>query len=136
MYSIGWIAILFLNLDSCSSFSLYSPVARLRTSLLRASDEDIPSITGGLSQKQDNINESKGSKQKKKFVCVGGGWAGWGAAKTLCQSNVDCDVILIDALPDPTGKTPYLSDTGKPVEAGTRGFWKDYPLWRTWFIGT
>ena len=33
---------------------------------------------------------------------------------------------MIDALPDPTGKTPYLSPTGKPVEAGTRGFWKDY----------
>ena len=37
------------------------------------------------------------------------------------------DVTMIDALPDPTGKTPYLSPTGKPVEAGTRGFWKDYP---------
>lgn len=37
------------------------------------------------------------------------------------------DVTLIDALPDPTGRTPYLSPTGKPVEAGTRGFWKDYP---------
>jgi len=34
---------------------------------------------------------------------------------------------LIDALPDPTGATPYLSPTGKPVEAGTRGFWFDYP---------
>ena len=33
----------------------------------------------------------------------------------------------MDALPDPTGATPYLSKTGKPVEAGTRGFWKDYP---------
>jgi uncharacterized protein with NAD-binding domain and iron-sulfur cluster len=36
-------------------------------------------------------------------------------------------VTLIDALPDPTGGTPYLSSSGKPVEAGTRGFWKDYP---------
>ena len=34
---------------------------------------------------------------------------------------------MIDALPDPTGATPYLSPSGKPVEAGTRGFWKDYP---------
>lgn len=34
---------------------------------------------------------------------------------------------MIDALPDPTGQTPYLSPSGKPVEAGTRGFWKDYP---------
>ena len=36
-------------------------------------------------------------------------------------------VTLIDAIPDPTGATPYLSASGKPVEAGTRGFWKDYP---------
>ncbi len=36
-------------------------------------------------------------------------------------------MTLIDALPDPTGGTPYLSSSGKPVEAGTRGFWKDYP---------
>ena len=33
-------------------------------------------------------------------------------------------MTMIDALPDPTGGTPYLSSTGKPVEAGTRGFWK------------
>jgi hypothetical protein len=66
---------------------------------------------------EDSVNK------KKKYVVVGGGWGGWGAAKALCQSNVDAEVILIDALPDPTGKTPYLSKTGKPVEAGTRGFW-------------
>ena len=36
----------------------------------------------------------------------------------------DVDVTMIDALPDPTGGIPYLSSTGKPVEAGTRGFWK------------
>jgi uncharacterized protein with NAD-binding domain and iron-sulfur cluster len=34
---------------------------------------------------------------------------------------------VLDTLPDPTGQTPYLSQNGKPVEAGTRGFWKDYP---------
>jgi uncharacterized protein with NAD-binding domain and iron-sulfur cluster len=33
----------------------------------------------------------------------------------------------MDALADPTGRTPYLSKSGKPVEAGKRGFWKDYP---------
>jgi chemotaxis response regulator CheB len=63
--------------------------------------------------------------QSKKFVVVGAGWGGWGAAKALCQSNVDAEVILIDTLPDPTGNTPYLSKSGKPVEAGTRGFWKE-----------
>lgn len=64
----------------------------------------------------------------KKYIVVGGGWGGWGAAKALCESGIDnVEVTMIDALPDPTGKTPYLSPTGKPVEAGTRGFWKDYP---------
>jgi hypothetical protein len=65
--------------------------------------------------------------RKKKYLVIGGGWGGWGAAKALCESDVDADVTLLDALPDPTGRTPYLSKTGKPVEAGTRGFWKDYP---------
>merc|ERR1719161_2416492 len=66
-------------------------------------------------------------EKKKKFLVIGGGWGGWGAAKALCESGVNAEVTLIDALPDPTGVTPYLSKTGKPVEAGTRGFWKDYP---------
>jgi uncharacterized protein with NAD-binding domain and iron-sulfur cluster len=81
-------------------------------------------------------------KQKIRFVVVGAGWAGWGAAKALCESSLSftttvgeeqndsndiLEVILLDTLPDPTGRTPYTSTTGKPVEAGTRGFWKDYP---------
>mmetsp|Transcript_24044 Transcript_24044/g.31191 ORF Transcript_24044/g.31191 Transcript_24044/m.31191 type:complete len:571 (-) Transcript_24044:387-2099(-) len=57
-------------------------------------------------------------------VVVGGGWGGLGASKALLQNG--CKVTLIDGI-DPTGKTPYLTPTGKPFEAGTRGFWKDYP---------
>ena len=56
---------------------------------------------------------------------VGGGWGGWGAAKALCEQG--CRVTLLDALPDPTGATPLRSASGKPVENGVRGFWKDYP---------
>lgn len=84
-------------------------------------------------QKEENIAEdiqesdSDSASSPLKYVIVGGGWGGWGAAKALCESGLDCEVTLIDALPDPTGATPYLSKTGKPVEAGTRGFWKDYP---------
>jgi len=58
-------------------------------------------------------------------VVVGGGWAGWGAAKALCQAGVR--VTLLDGQADPTGQTPLTTASGKPFEAGTRGFWKDYP---------
>jgi uncharacterized protein with NAD-binding domain and iron-sulfur cluster len=63
----------------------------------------------------------------KKIAIIGGGWGGWGAAKAMCEAGENIEVTLLDALPDPTGATPFLSKTGKPVEAGTRGFWKDYP---------
>lgn len=53
-------------------------------------------------------------KSKKKFAVIGGGWGGWGAAKALCESHEDVEVTLLDALPDPTGATPFLSKTGKP----------------------
>ena len=58
-------------------------------------------------------------------VVVGGGWAGWGAAKALCEAGVR--VTLLDGKPDPTGQTPLTTASGKPFESGTRGFWKDYP---------
>jgi NADPH-dependent 2,4-dienoyl-CoA reductase/sulfur reductase-like enzyme len=49
------------------------------------------------------LPEGNSNKKRKKFVVIGGGWGGWGAAKALCQSGIDADVTLIDALPDPTG---------------------------------
>ena len=59
------------------------------------------------------------------MVVIGGGWAGWGAAKALCEAGVA--VTLLDGQPDPTGSTPLTTASGQPFEAGTRGFWKDYP---------
>eukprot|EP00667_Euglena_gracilis_P004364 EG_transcript_4386 len=56
---------------------------------------------------------------------VGAGWAGWAACKALIANG--CRVTLLDSLPDPTGATPVLTPTGKPFDAGQRGFWKDYP---------
>ena len=58
-------------------------------------------------------------------VVIGGGWAGWGAAKALGEAGVR--VTLLDGMADPTGSTSLTTASGKPFEAGTRGFWKDYP---------
>ena len=58
-------------------------------------------------------------------VVIGAGWAGWGAAKALCEAG--SRVTLIDGMPDPTGTQPITTKSGKPFEAGTRGFWRDYP---------
>ena len=89
--------------------------------------EDDTETSKALEWARQQIKELSQPDEKKKYVVIGAGWGGWGAAKALCQSGVDAEVTILDALPDPTGKTPYLSASGKPVEAGTRGFWKDYP---------
>merc|ERR1719478_2020034 len=75
--------------------------------------------TGSIRMQQPNIPEPP------HVAVVGAGWGGWGAAKALVENG--CRVTLLDAMPDPTGKTPYLTPSGKPFEAGTRGFWYDYP---------
>ena len=48
-----------------------------------------------------------------------------GVKPALCEAGVR--VTLIDGLEDPTGTTPLRTASGKPFEAGTRGFWRDYP---------
>ena len=59
---------------------------------------------------------------QKKVVVVGGGWAGFGAAKTLAQQGFD--VTLLDAQPNPGGlSSGWRTKEGRPVEAGTKGFW-------------
>ena len=78
-------------------------------------------------EKLDDDDDDEQKEQPIKIAIVGGGWGGWGAAKAICEAKENVEVTLLDALPDPTGATPFLSKTGKPVEAGTRGFWKDYP---------
>ena len=70
----------------------------------------------------DRVGSGSGQSH---VVVIGAGWAGWGAAKALCESGVR--VTLIDGMPDPTGSEPVTTASGKPFEAGTRGFWKDYP---------
>ncbi len=70
-------------------------------------------------------DETMPARRQSHVVILGGGWSGWGAAKSLCEAGVG--VTLIDGNVDPTGSQPITTNSGKPFEAGTRGFWKDYP---------
>eukprot|EP00457_Paulinella_chromatophora_P002525 gb/GEZN01002530.1/.p1 GENE.gb/GEZN01002530.1/~~gb/GEZN01002530.1/.p1 ORF type:complete len:669 (-),score=116.29 gb/GEZN01002530.1/:444-2324(-) len=62
---------------------------------------------------------------KPHVAVIGAGWAGWAAAKSLLE--LGASVTLLDAADDPTGENPPKTATGKPMEAGIKGFWKDYP---------
>ena len=92
-------------------------VAAARNDTLVSSDDDDGA--------EDALKNAK-KKKKKKIVVVGAGWAGWGAAKAVAESET-ASVVLLDGVPDPTGRTGTRATSGKPFEAGVRGFWKDYP---------
>lgn len=77
---------------------------------LKATEDVGSSFATEWKTKQDNAIEPQA---KKRFAVVGGGWGGWGAAKALCEAE-GVEVTLLDALSDPTGRTPFLSKTGKP----------------------
>ena len=83
--------------------------------------ETVHSISEGSMPEQSMVTQAESSH----VVVIGAGWAGWGAAKALCEAGMR--VTLIDGMADPTGRTPTRTATGKPFEAGTRGFWRDYP---------
>ena len=62
----------------------------------------------------------------KQVIVVGGGWAGFGAAKHLSEQGFS--VTLLDAAENAGGvSTGWRTPSGRPVEAGTKGFWFDYP---------
>lgn len=67
--------------------------------------------------------EGEKGRSRPRVAVVGAGWGGLGAAKALCENG--CEVTLLDGTPQPGSgmQTP----SGKPFEAGTRGFWRDYP---------
>ncbi|MFQ6537675.1 MULTISPECIES: hydroxysqualene dehydroxylase [Aphanothece] len=70
-------------------------------------------------------HDTLAGQRRSHVLVIGAGWAGWGAAKALCEAGVG--VTLVDGMADPTGSQPVTTQSGKPFEAGTRGFWKDYP---------
>ena len=62
----------------------------------------------------------------KHVVVVGAGFSGWGSVKSLLEAG-GCRVTLLDASDDPTGDMGTWTPSGKPFDAGQKGFWKDYP---------
>jgi len=64
---------------------------------------------------------------KKHIAVICGGWGGVLARPRRLLGEASYRVTLLHALPDPTGNTPFLTPSGKPFEAGTLGFWFDYP---------
>jgi len=59
----------------------------------------------------------------KQVVVVGGGWAGLGAARHL--SSQGYKVTLIDAAKS-LGGTPWKTESGRTMEAGMKGLWRQY----------
>ena len=102
--------------------SVVLPPARVAAS--NKNDNTLSSDNDGA--EDDTKNDAKKKKKKKKIVVVGAGWGGWGAAKAVAESET-ASVVLLDGVPDPTGRTGTRATSGKPFEAGVRGFWKDYP---------
>lgn len=121
---VGCLTVLLQRQQAVHAF----PVARLPgiaaggSTNARRRWQQVPRRLQATSAAADDDDETT-TEKKQNYVVVGGGWGGWGAAKALTESGHR--VTLLDALPDP--RLPYLSATGKPVEAGTRGFWMDYP---------
>ena len=52
--------------------------------------------------------------EMKNIAVIGAGWAGWGAAKTLCEAGFN--VTILDSLPDPAGLEITRTPSGKPFD--------------------
>ncbi|KAG2497258.1 hypothetical protein HYH03_004842 [Edaphochlamys debaryana] len=70
-------------------------------------------------------NAPPAGAEGRRVVIVGGGWAGFGAAKHLAEQGYD--VTLLEAAPNPGGLSGgFRTASGKAVEAGMKGFWFQY----------
>lgn len=90
------------------------------------------SVAASLTAHEDMEVPETGAERdgKKRVVVVGGGWAGFGAAKALSEAG-PYDVTLLDANPNPGGLSAgWRTEAGRSVEAGeldTGPTVKNYP---------
>lgn len=85
-----------------------------------------PKAHGDSKQKRKSDSEAADTGEPgKRVVIVGGGWAGFGAAKHLSQQGYS--VTLLDGSPNPGGLSAgWRTEQGRAVEAGVKGFWYQY----------
>ena len=95
-----------------------------------------------LASKNKSINAEKTNDKKinkrERVVIIGAGWAGYSAASALASAtsqtsgdeyvNKNLDIILLDAAPRGKGGLAggWRTASGRPVEAGIHGFWREY----------
>ena len=101
-------------------------VVKVRASTSEASEANERVSSGS---RAGTAAETASSKHDGALVIVGGGWGGLGVATAAARSGTKMKVTLVDALPmyGPDGDGSRRTPTGKPFEAGHRGFWRDYP---------
>jgi len=70
--------------------------------------------------------------KKLRVVVVGGGWAGYSFCESISTNNIsgdnDVEITLLDASKQAKGGLAggFRSSSGRPVEAGIHGFWREY----------
>jgi len=103
-------------------------------SLQRTSRHALRRLSAAADDASTQVPETEGPRppmesptdKRKRVVVVGGGWAGFGAAKHLAEEGYD--VTLLDASPNPGGlSSGWRTKEGRTVEAGIKGFWYQYP---------
>lgn len=83
------------------------------------------SMRGRVAARAAAAEDTAGGAEGRRVVIVGGGWAGFGAAKHLSEQGYD--VTLLEASPNPGGlSTGWRTSSGRAVEAGMKGFWYQY----------
>ena len=97
-----------------------------RRLVVRASSDDdaaaeSPTTTSSTSSTSTSASSSYSSKAPRVAV-IGGGWAGFGAAKALVEQGYS--VTLLDAAPGAGASAAgWRTKSGRSMEAGIKGMW-------------
>jgi hypothetical protein len=92
-----------------------------------AAEQPAAASHAGEHQQQQHHQQQQQAepRRRRRVVVVGGGWGGFGAA--LAAAKAGADVTLLDAADSPGGlSSAFVSQGGRVVEPGIKGFWRCY----------